>query len=403
MKKLPLASVLSEQPRNGWSPPAEYQTGTGVPVLTLSSVTGFEYDGTRTKLTSAPSKDGAHYWLQAGELLITRSNTEDLVGHVAVYDGFPANAICCDLIMKMKVDPAKALTRYIYYFLRSPESRKYLSSRAQGASPTMKKIGKQVVQNIPVPVPPLAEQQRIVGLLDEAFEGLATAKANAEKNLQNARALFESHLQSVFTQRGEGWMETTIEEVCIIGDGNHSSNYPRKEELVESGVPFIRATNMVAGRISGNEMRFLSPQKHAQLKKGHLKTGDILITNRGEIGKTAIVDEDYDNANLNSQIAWLRCRNGMDNRFLFHVLNSGDIQQHFESSKSGAALQQFTIRQLKALKVPSPPKLQQESIVNQLDALSEETQRLATIYDRKLAAVDDLKKSLLHQAFSGNL
>jgi type I restriction enzyme S subunit len=264
-------------------------------------------------------------------------------------------------------------------------------------------LDKEAMYQLQFPFPPLAEQQRIVGILDEAFEGIATAKANAEKNLQNARALFESHLQSVFTQRGEGWVETTIEEVCIIGDGNHSSNYPRKEELVESGVPFIRATNMVAGRISGNEMRFLSPQKHAQLKKGHLKTGDILITNRGEIGKTAIVDEDYDNANLNSQIAWLRCRDGMDNKFLFHVLNSGEIQQHFESSKSGAALQQFTIRQLKTLKVPSPPQLQQESIVNQLDALSEETQRLATIYERKLAALDDLKKSLLHQAFSGNL
>ena len=227
-----------------------------------------------------------------------------------------------------------------------------------------------IVISFPDSVP---EQQRIVGLLDEAFAGIATAKAHAEKNLQNARALFESHLQSVFTQRGTGWVEKTIEEVCIIGDGNHSSNYPRKEDLVEAGVPFIRATNMINGRVSGDDMRFLSPEKHVQLKKGHLKTGDILLTNRGEIGKTAIVDDEYDNANLNSQIAWLRCREEMNNGFLFHALSFPAIQRHFQSAKNGAALQQFTIRQLKALRVPQPPKSEQKTIVIELESLSVET------------------------------
>jgi hypothetical protein len=79
---------------------------------------------------------------------------------------------------------------------------------------TMPYIKVGMLTDFQLPVPPLAEQQRIVGLLDEAFEGLATAKANAEKNLQNARALFESHLQSVFTQRGQGWVESSIGETC---------------------------------------------------------------------------------------------------------------------------------------------------------------------------------------------
>ena len=253
------------------------------------------------------------------------------------------------------------------------------------------------------PLPPLPEQQRIVGILDEAFEGIATAKANAEKNRQNARVIFESYLQSVFTQRGKAWAERTLEEICAIGDGNHSANYPKKQELVEVGVPFIRATNLVAGRISGTDMRFLSPQKHLQLKKGHLKTGDILITNRGEIGKTAIVDATYDNANLNSQIAWLRCKQGTNNRFLYHVLNSREIQKHFQSAKNGAALQQFTIKQLKALSVPLPPEPAQLIIASHLDLLDEETQRLESIYESKLDALEALKKSLLHQAFTGAL
>jgi type I restriction enzyme S subunit len=249
----------------------------------------------------------------------------------------------------------------------------------------------------------LIEQQRIVGILDKAFGAIATAKANAEKNLQNARALFESHLQSALAQRDEGWLKKRLDEVCIIGDGNHSSNYPKKEELVAHGVPFIRATNLVAGRISGNEMRFLSPAKHAQLKKGHLKTGDVLFTNRGEIGKVAIVDADYDGANLNSQIAWFRCSADLENKFLFYLLNSDRMKDHFAASQNGAALQQFTIRQIKALAILLPPKKTQREIVDKLEATSQETQRLADIYEQKLASLEALKKSLLHKAFAGEL
>ena len=97
------------------------------------------------------------------------------------------------------------------------------------------------IESYPIPFPRLPEQQRIVGILDEAFEGIATAKANAEKNLQNARALFESHLQSVFTQRGEEWDRVTLETLLERGwieshlDGNHGGDYPRKDEFITDG------------------------------------------------------------------------------------------------------------------------------------------------------------------------
>ena len=162
----PLCGLLIEQPRNGWSPPAVFQTGEGIPVLTLSAVTGFVYDGSRVKSTSAPTREGAHYWLKSGELLITRSNTPELVGHAAIYDGTPAKAICCDLIMKMTANPEKADIRFIHYCLRSPAVRQFVTHRAKGASGTMHKISKQDVQDIPIPRIPLPEQRRIVARLD---------------------------------------------------------------------------------------------------------------------------------------------------------------------------------------------------------------------------------------------
>ena len=100
--------------------------------------------------------------------------------------------------------------KFLYYYLSSIVD--LLNSLGTGA--TFKELSGGKLKE--VTVPPLAEQQRIVGLLDEAFEGLATAKANAEKNLQNARALFESHLQSVFTQRGPGWVEKRLGDEALL-------------------------------------------------------------------------------------------------------------------------------------------------------------------------------------------
>ena len=103
---------------------------------------------------------------------------------------------------------------WFYHFLISDEFQKPLLNVADRSAQAG--FSKDDIYNFPVPVPPLAEQQRIVGLLDEAFAGIATAKANAEKNLQNARALFESHLQSVFTQRGPGWVEKRLGDEALL-------------------------------------------------------------------------------------------------------------------------------------------------------------------------------------------
>ncbi len=198
-KLIPLSTLLSRQPRNGWSPPARFQAESGIPVLTLSAVTGFNYDGSRIKLTNAPTSEKAYYWLEEGELLITRSNTPELVGHVAIYDGNPPKAICPDLIMKMTVDPTKADTRFIYYFLRSATARKYLTGKAKGASSTMPKITKPVVQETPIPTFNLTEQQAIVKKLDELAIETQRLETIYRKKIAALKELKQSILQKAFT------------------------------------------------------------------------------------------------------------------------------------------------------------------------------------------------------------
>ena len=154
-------------------------------------------------------------------------------------------------------------------------------------------ITKYMLDAIHVPIPSLPEQHRIVAILDEAFDGIATAKANAEKNLQNARALFESHLQSVFTERGEGWVEMRLDDLYRIG----SSKRVLKSQWKSEGVPFYRGrevTKLASDGSVANEL-FISEEHYAELAKqaGVPTAGDIVITAIGTIGNAHIVrDED---------------------------------------------------------------------------------------------------------------
>lgn len=197
----------------------------------------------------------------------------------------------------------------------------------------------------------------------------------------------------------EGWEINKLVDVCKIGDGNHSSNYPKSNEMVGEGIPFIRANNMVNGKVAWSDMKFITKEKHAILKKGHLKEGDILFTNRGEIGKIAIVSSDFENANLNSQIAWFRCLDKLNNRFLFYFLLSPSMQSHYLLEKNGAALQQFTIRQINDIEIPLPPLPEQQRIVAILDEAFAAIAKAKANTEQNLLNAKELFESYLQSVF----
>jgi type I restriction enzyme S subunit len=197
----------------------------------------------------------------------------------------------------------------------------------------------------------------------------------------------------------KNWVKYKLNEVCKIGDGNHSSNYPKSNEMVSEGIPFIRANNMVNGYVVWNDMKFITAQKHQILKKGHLKSGDILFTNRGEIGKIAIVGSDFDNANLNSQIAWFRCLEKINNRFLFYFLASPSMKNYYSVEKNGAALQQFTIRQINDIEIPLPPLPEQQRIVSILDECFAAIDKAKTNAEQNLKNAKELFESYLQGVF----
>jgi type I restriction enzyme S subunit len=197
-----LKDVLSKQPRNGWSPPSANHSDYGTPVLTLSSVTGFIFRGNKIKFTSAKTDTNRHYWVENGDLLITRSNTPELVGHVAIAADIEQPTIYPDLIMKMNCDYSKALTKFIYFQLRTKKLREIITGKAQGANPTMKKIGKEAVQTLPLRIPTIQTQANCIHQIEaiinetDVLEENYTSKVRVLDNLKKSilKKAFEGEL-----------------------------------------------------------------------------------------------------------------------------------------------------------------------------------------------------------------
>lgn len=284
--------------------------------------------------------------------------------------------------------------RFLYYVLHYRAD--YFPSVAVGA--TVKSLRRRHFDNLPVPVPPLPEQKRIVRLLDEAFDGIAAAKANAEKNLQNARALFESHVQSVL--RSKKWKWKTLGDLCEEVEYGSSA-----KSRAEGEVPVLRMGNIQDGRLDWDNLVYTDDK--AEIKKYLLKHNDVLFnrTNSPElVGKTAIYKSEMPAIFAGYLIRIHRNEDLLDADYLTYFLNS---QIAFDYGKTVviSSVNQANINgtKLKSYPIPVPSLSEQNAIVAKFNGLSEETQRLASLYERKLAALDALKKSLLHEAFAAQL
>jgi type I restriction enzyme S subunit len=286
--------------------------------------------------------------------------------------------------------------RFLYYLLQTLD----LPSLAKGVKPG---INRNEVYSQVTKVPPLPEQQRIVGIIDEAFDGIATAKANAEKNLQNARALFESHLQSVFSQRGEGWIEKTLGDIAQVKGGKRvPKGYKLLAEATE--FPYLRVADFNdSGSIDMSELRYISAEVHREIKNYVIFSTDMYISIAGTIGKTGIIPKELDGANLTENACRLVFNPVINNRFVYYFTKTSDFVEQAGLNTRTAAQPKLALSRLSTIKLGIPNLAVQKHLADDFDALSEETQRLESIYQQKIAALEKLKKSLLHQAFSGQL
>jgi type I restriction enzyme S subunit len=288
--------------------------------------------------------------------------------------------------------------RFVEFYLNSIKLDDYVSGMAQP------KLNQTMLNNIVIPYPPLKEQQHIVTVLDEAFAAISTAKENAEKNLQNARELFDSYLQNVFANPGDGWEEKKLGEVCEKITKGSSPNWQGIKYVDMPGVLFVTSENVGNRSMLFPKMKYVEDKFNISDRKSILKVGDVLTNIVGaSIGRTAIFDLDV-NANINQAVCLLRVKvNLLYNRFLMNLLSSPYFKNHLHENEINNARANLSLGFFTNLVIPLPPLPEQKRIVAKLDALSAETKKLEALYRQKLNDLDELKKSVLQKAFNGEL
>ena len=261
----------------------------------------------------------------------------------------------------------------------------------------------RLLKQLEIAYPSIQEQQRIIDIIDEAFGYVDTANDNTEKNLQNARALFGSHLKAVFMQDNHDWVKTRLGDVA---ETQYGLSEPMNEE--GNGFKIFRMGELQDGRLTDTgRMKHVEIDK-TEFLKYKLSQGDILFnrTNSFElVGKTGIFKLRGDYCFASYLVRVLVNQQAMLPEFLNYLMNSEQFQTSVKQ-KASRSINQANINAtiLANERVQFPSSLMvQRSIVNQLNSLNEQTQRLEFIYQKKLSALDGLKKSLLHQAFSGQL
>lgn len=337
------------------------------------------------------------YSLKKNSLLICfSSGSKSHLGKIALVDDDYPNFYFGGFIGQ--INPSDEIdSKYLFYCLSSEAYKDYISNLTDGVN--INNLKANDLKAFQIPLPPLPEQQRIVSILDKAFAAIAKAKANAEQNLQNAKELFESYLQGVF-EKGD-WDKVKLSEITTsITDGDHMP--PPKSEL---GLPFITISNInkQAHQIDFSDT-FKVPQKYYDNLKPNRKPikNDVLYTVTGSYGIPVLIEDDFQFC-FQRHIGLIRPSNKLDSKLLYYWILSPQAFQQANETATGTAQKTVSLKSLRNFSFPNIPLEEQQTIVRQLDALRAETQKLEAVYQKKIDDLEELKKSILQKAFSGQL
>jgi len=384
-----------------------------------------------------PSKDNAHFYSGAIPWATVRDMHSDVItetecritraavagsatniipkGNVVIATRVGLGKVCLlgqdtainqDLRGIVPVDVASLSVRFLFWWLKSVAN--VIVSEGTGA--TVQGVKLSFVKALRLPLPPLPEQQRLAGILDEALEGVSGAITRAGVNLQNARALFESELHALLTQSGAEWERATLKTLLDRGwieshlDGNHGAEYPRKEEFISHGVPYISANCIVDDRVDMSRAKHLSHGRAGQIRKGVARDGDVLFAHNATVGPVAILRTTEEKVILGTSLTYYRCDSQhIRPQYLAHYMRSYEFKSQYLQVMQQSTRNQVPITKQREFCHVIPPLREQDHVVETLDQLFEDERRLESLCVRKLTALEELKKSLLHQAFADEL
>ena len=345
-------------------------------------------------------KVGSERLIQAGDVLVNSTGTGTLGRVAQLREAPPEPTIVDSHVTIVRPTPGKFYPDFFGYMLVVIEDA--IKEAGEGCGGQTELARSALAEKFLVHYPEsLPEQQRIVGILDEAFDGIATAKANAKKNIHNARALFESHLQSVFTQRGKGRVEKRLDEVCTFSSGGTPSK--TNSSYWSGEIPWVSGRDMKSTRLS-DSLLHISRSAVDESSTRMAPAGTLLILVRGMgLAHGAQIAELMVPCTFNQDIRGIHPEPDLIPRYLLFALRDRINSSDNVLSSAAHGTLKIDSDELKSMMIPVLSRDHQQRIVTTIDSLSEETHRLEAIYQQKLAALEELKKSLLHQAFTGAL
>lgn len=323
------------------------------------------------------------------------------LGKFAIVENLEKGAIASSLVI---VRPGEKLeVRYLARYFESRLCAEMIKKYENGAA--QPNLSANSLKRFEIAVPPIEEQKRIVAILDEAFAGIDTAIANTQKNLANARELFESYLEKLFSDRGEGWQEKPLQDVVevISGHSFKSQDFSPNNEAQSIKIANVGVGEFVVDSESKLPKEFVS--KHSKFS---IPSGCIVVAlTRSVISdgfKVCVVPDEFNGALLNQRVAGLKTHEDPNLRkYLFFFLRTSSVIEYVKKMANTLMQPNLSITDLKNLPTPIAPDDVKIRIVEELEALSVEIVRLEQIYRKKLDSLIELKQSLLQKAFSGEL
>jgi len=343
---------------------------------------------------------GSYTYFANGDVLLAKITPCFENGKLGIASGL-TNGVGFGSSEYIVLRPSACLTaNFLYYFLLRDSFRE-TGARNMTGTAGQKRVTKTYVESSGIPTPPLKEQERIVAVLDEAFEGIDRAEANAVKNKQNAQSLFAGFLQSRFS---EVWKDSRLVKLSDLAtditDGDHLPP-PKSAE----GVPFVTISNInkESHRIDFTDTFFVPRDYFEKLKPNKRpRKGDLLYTVTGSFGIPVKVERDFEFC-FQRHIGLVRPRPDVCTSWLYYLMRSPQILQQADERATGTAQRTVSLAVLRSFSVPKIGLECQRSMASKLDQAKTQVERMEAVYACELSALAELKQSLLHQAFTCKL
>jgi len=327
-----------------------------------------------------------------GDILYTRVGS---YGEAAIVDSDDEFSVFVSLTI-IKPKHNLLYNKYLKYYLNSSYVKTLAKASISGSGVGNLNVG--TVRKFPIPLPSMPEQKSIATLLDTVFADLEQARAKTEQNLKNARELFDSYLQQVFSQKGDGWESIPLGEVADLVDSLHTT----PKYIDEGGFPMVRVTEIKKSGLSLKKAKRVDQETYEKFSKRHKScVGDIILSRVGASYGIPVIVETNEIFCLGQNTVFILPK--INAYWLYYFLLSPAAKEQIDGFVAGSAQPTVSMKSIRQLIVPIPSKLERDRIEPEIKKVLSESNKLIEIYQKKLNSIAELKKSILQKAFSGEL